>query len=87
MPWPVTRITSASGSASLARLRISRPSTSFITRSVMTMSNVSCSISCAPSRAAGGDGAVVADALQAFGHGLGVRRRRYRRSARGYPPA
>ena len=40
----------------------------------MTMSNVSWSISRSALRAAGGHGAVVADPLQAFGHGLGVGR-------------
>ena len=36
------------------------------------MSNSSCSIAPGPGRAAGGDDALVADALQALGHGLGV---------------
>ena len=40
----------------------------------MTMSKASCSMQLDALRAAGGHGAVVADALQALGHGLGVRR-------------
>ncbi len=48
VPWPVTRITSASGSFSLARAKSCSPSTSFITRSVITRSNESRSMSLAP---------------------------------------
>ena len=48
VPWPVTRITSASGSFSLARANSCSPSISFITRSVITRSKLSRSINLAP---------------------------------------
>ncbi len=74
VPWPVTRITSASGSFSLVLARICQP-VDVVHHQVgdhdvegVLLDQLD------PLRAAGGHGAVVADSLQTLGHGLGVGR-------------
>ena len=49
VPWPVMKITSASGWSDLVRWRMPSPSMSFITRSVITASKGDSSIIRAPS--------------------------------------
>ena len=71
-PWPVMTTTSASGSSCLALRRIARPSRSSIFRSVRMTSDSSLLDRLGAGRAAGGDDALVADALEALGHDLGV---------------
>ena len=73
MPWPVIRITSASGCSAFDRARMPRPSMSFITRSVMTTSKGDSSISRAPSLPEVATRQWKPTAFETLGHGLGVR--------------
>ncbi len=70
---PVRITTSASGSSRFAFASTSSPPTPSMIRSVMMMSKTCSSMSFRPSAAAGGHHAVVADPLEALGHGRGVR--------------
>ena len=77
-PWPVITTTSASGSSCLALRRMARPSMSVHLQIGEDDVEVFLLDLAGAGRAAGGDDALVADALQALGHGLGVEASRRR---------